>query len=287
MELQIYSPSEDGFIKEISWNYEEIKKEVAEKVSFYADLVYTEDQIRIAKEDRAKLRKFVDALETKRKEIKKQCLAPYEAFEAQMKEIVGIVNKPIMMIDNQVKEFEESKKAEKLEAIKEYFISFPLIGGFESLKFEQIFDPKWLNASVSMKSIEEAISTKLEQIVSDLAVLAEMPEFCFEATEVYKDTLDINKAITEGRKLAEMQKRKEEAERLKAEQEAARKAEAVVGTVTAEVNVDGQAVPVAEIPVKAPEKQWVSFSALLSTEDAVALKDFFNSRNIEFKAIRG
>lgn len=286
MELQIYSPTEDGFIKEISWNHEEIKKEVAEKVSFYADLVYTDDQIKTAKEDRAKLRKFVDALESKRKEIKKQCLAPYEAFEKQMKEIIEIVNKPILMIDGQVKEFEENKKAEKLEAIKEYFNSFPLIGGFESLKFEQIFDPKWLNASVSMKSIEEAISTRLNQIVTDLATLAELPEFGFEATEVYKDTLDITKAIAEGRRLSEMQKRKAEAERLRAEQEAARKAEAVVGTVTAEVNVDGQAVPVAEIPVKAPEKQWVLFSALLSTEDALALKDFFNSRNIEFKAVK-
>jgi hypothetical protein len=279
MELQIYSPSEDGFIKEISWNHEEIKKEVAEKVSFYADLVYTDDQIKTAKEDRAKLRKFVDALESKRKEIKKQCLSPYEAFEKQMKEIIEIVNKPILMIDGQVKEFEENKKAEKLEAIKEYFNSFPLIGGFESLKFEQIFDPKWLNASVSMKSVEETISNKLNQIVTDLATLAELPEFGFEATEVYKDTLDITKAIAEGRRLSEMQKRKAEAERLRAEQEAKQE----ITTVC----------PPEEIPAVNPEavenipqKQWVLFSALLSTEDALALKDFFNSRNIEFKAVK-
>ena len=272
MELQIYSPSEDGFIKEISWNYEEIKKEVAEKVSFYADLIYTEDQVKTAKEDRAKLRKFVDALETKRKEIKKQCLAPYEAFEAQMKEIVSIVNKPIMMIDGQVKEFEESEKAEKLEAIKEYFNSLPLILGFETLSLEKIFDPKWLNASVPMKSIEEAISKKLEQIVSDLATLAEMPEFAFEATEVYKDTLDINKAISEGRRLAEIQRKKEEAERLKAEQEKA----PVMTNINDPEDIENRGM-----------KQWVSFSALLSTEDAIALKKFFNSRNIEFKAIRG
>ena len=38
-------------------------------------------------------------------------------------------------------------------------------------------------------------------------------------------------------------------------------------------------------PVIAPAKQWISFSALLSTEDALALKDFFNSRQIEFKAV--
>ena len=33
------------------------------------------------------------------------------------------------------------------------------------------------------------------------------------------------------------------------------------------------------------QKQWVSFSALLSTEDALALRAFFESRNIEFKPV--
>lgn len=284
MELIIKQPT---FPEIIEFNFNELKEEITKKTADYKSLVYADDQIVDAKKDVAALRKFTKALSDKRIEIKKECLKPYEDFEAKIKELDGIVNEAIQNIDSQVKAFEENKNAEKLEAIKEYFNSFPLIGGFESLKFEQIFDPKWLNASVSMKSIEEAISKKLEQIVSDLATLAEMPQFSFEATEVYKDTLDINKAITEGRRLSEVQKRKAEAERLRAEQEAARKAEAVVGTVTAEINVDGQAVPVAEIPVKAPEKQWVSFSALLSTEEALALKEFFNSRNIEFKAIRG
>ena len=40
-----------------------------------------------------------------------------------------------------------------------------------------------------------------------------------------------------------------------------------------------------ERAIQVPKKQWISFSALLSTEDALALKDFFNSRNIEFKAV--
>ena len=40
-----------------------------------------------------------------------------------------------------------------------------------------------------------------------------------------------------------------------------------------------------ERAVQVPKKQWISFQAYLSTEDALALKDFFNSRNIEFKAV--
>ena len=286
MELQIYSPGEDGFIKEINWNHEEIKKEVSERISFYENLIYTEDQIKTAKEDRAKLRKFVDVLETKRKDIKKQCLAPYEAFEKQMKEIIGIVNKPILMIDGQVKNYEENQKAEKKEAITAYWQSLLEENKIPSgITLNQFFDEKWLNLSVNLKKVFEEINARVEQIGNDLATLENLPEFAFEAIETYKCTLNLNEAIREGKRLAEMQQRKAEAERLKAEQEAAIKAEA---TAT---------VPQPE-PVKAnindPEdienvasKRWVSFTALLSTEDAYALKDFFNSRNIEFKAVRG
>ena len=39
------------------------------------------------------------------------------------------------------------------------------------------------------------------------------------------------------------------------------------------------------VPPKAPAKQWVTFAAHLTTEDALALKAFFEERNIEFKAV--
>lgn len=276
MELQIYSPSEDGFVKEITWNHEQIKKEVAEKVSYYTDLVYTEDQIKDAKADRAKLRKFVDALEAKRKEIKNQCLAPYNAFEKQMKEIIAIVNQPIQMIDVQVKEYEEAQKEEKYRAIEAYWLTLSDDGKVPNgITLEKIYNAKWLNASVNIKTVCLEINARLEQIEKDLAVLAELPEFGFEATEVYKDTIDLNKAIAEGRRLSEMQKRKAEAEQLKAEQEA---------TKIAIANVSEKVVEAVNTP-KAPEKRWIGFQAYLSNEDALALRNFFQAHDIAYKKI--
>ena len=275
MELEIYSPSKDGFVKEITWNHEEIKKEVAEKVQHYATTVYTEDQMKDAKADRAKLRKFVDALETKRKEIKKQCLAPYEAFEKQIKEITAIVNEPIAMIDRQVKEYEEIQKAEKREAIEAYWISLSEDAKIpEGISLAQIFNEKWLNASVSLKAVVSEIDARLEQIKNDLATLAEMPEFAFEAIEEYKHTLDINAAIREGKRLVEMQKRK-------AEMEAAVNCESIKPAEPVNKPEITPADPVEEIP-----KQWISFRAYLSTADAMALKEFFTARNIKFESIK-
>ncbi len=288
MELKVKAPT---FPEVIEFNFEELKQEITERASTYVNLVYGEEQIQDAKKDRATLNKFVKALSDERIKIKKECLKPYEDFEAKIKELDGIVSTAIKNIDEQVKGYEAKQKQEKLDEITGYFNS---TNHPEWLHISQIMNDKWLNASVSMKAAIGEMDSRLEQIKSDLITLANLPEFGFEATEVYKRTLDLTTAISEGQKLAEMAKRKAEAERLKAEREAeqarlAAEAEAqkqeAVGTVTVEANINGQAVPVVEIPVEVPAMQWISFKARLSVEDATALKDFFNSRKIEFEAI--
>lgn len=292
MELVIFSPTEDGFVKSIEWNHEAIKQEVAQKVEYYKNLVYTDNQIKEAKADRATLKKFVQALEDERKKVKKQCLAPYDRFEKQIKEIIAIVNEPIGMIDGQVKDYEEQKKAEKLEKIKEFFATrnFP-----DGITLERIFDSRWLNASVTMKSVQEAITAREAQIKADIETLSNLPEFAFEATHTYLSTLDMNQAISEGHRLSEIQKKKAEYE---AEQ-ARKKAEAEQNNVKPGLNnmavsdevLESQNVsdtpPVQETTSveSNSERQWINFSANLTVDDALALKEFFLSRNIEFKAI--
>lgn len=292
MELKIYSPTEGGFIKAIEWNHEEIKKEVAEKVEMYKNLVYTDDQVKDAKADRAKLNKFVQALEAKRKDVKKQCLAPYEDFEKKMKEIVQIVNDPIALIDGQVREYEQKKKDEKQDKILEMFTesAFP-----EWVGFERIFEQRWLNASVSLKSIRESMEAKKEQIEKDLDTLRILPEFAFEAEQVYMNTLDIQKSVNKAHEMAEIQKKKAEYEadqaRLKAEKEAKKAAE----FQKKEDDLPGQigftdAKPFEECmnPLetdmgKCVERQWVAFAANLTVMDAQNLANYFAVRGIKYK----
>ena len=58
MELKIYEHNPQ---EEIKWNNEELKAEIAEKVKDYKNLVYTDNQIKDAKADRARLNKLVKA----------------------------------------------------------------------------------------------------------------------------------------------------------------------------------------------------------------------------------
>lgn len=208
MELQIYAPQESGFIKVIEWNNEELKTEIAEKVKDYEGLVYVgEAQMKEAKADRASLNKLRTAIEDERKRIKKLCLAPYDIFEAQVKEVVALLDKPIAMIGEQIDAFENAKKAAKKAEIEELFKT---IGFQDFVTLEAIWDPKWLNATVSMAKIEEAMRQRLYQIGDDVLTLHELNDYRFEALEVYKQTLDLNAAVREGKRLLEIQKAKEE-----------------------------------------------------------------------------
>lgn len=219
MELRV---NEVTIPEKISFNYEELKAELTEKVAFYETLVYTDDQVKDAKADRATLNKLKKTLNDERIRREKEYMQPFNEFKAQVNEIIGIIDKPIAVIDKQVKEFEDQKKAKKQKDIEELFAGM----GFQSfVTLEKIWDPKWLNASTSMKSIEEQMRSRMYQIGDDVLTLHNLPEFGFEATEVYKQTLDINKAIKEAQRMAEIAKAKAEAEAKKKAAEEARKAE--------------------------------------------------------------
>lgn len=276
MELKIQRPK---FPEIISFNYEELKQEITEKTSAYVGLVYSEDQIKDAKKDVAMLRKFTKALSDERIKIKKDCLKPYEEFERKIKELDGIVAKAITNIDSQIKAVEERAKEEKQEAIKAFYntTQHP-----DWLPLEALFNPKWLNASTSMKAIEEEITTTLERINSDLDAIAKLPEYNFEALEEYKSTLHLGKAVVKANSLKEQALRKAEYEAAQAKKREEKE------------QPQPQPAPVIEaVPEEVPEppksthqkRQWVSFEAFITVEDAKALKAFFESRNIEFKAI--
>lgn len=274
MELKMHDVQ---FPEVIEFNFTELKQEITEKAALYKNMVYTDETIKEAKADKATLNKFITALEDKRKEVKKQCLQPYEDFEKQIRELVAIVDEPVQLINEQVKAYEDKKKADKLEKIKEFWES---VEHPDWLTCNRIFDQKWLNATTSMKKVQEAITERLKQICSDMDALNSLPEFAFEAVEEYKQSLDVNRAIAEGQRLADIQKRKQEAETAKAAEKEVQQA-AQPDPVVTEEKVTPQSVE--ELQTEA-ESSWIGFEALLTEEQAKKLKKFFETEGIRFRA---
>lgn len=276
MELKIKTMS---IPEVIDFNFEELKTEVEAKASEYVGLVYTDDKIKEAKTDIANLRKFVKALSDERIKVKKECLKPYETFEAKINELTAIVNKPINMIDLQIKQYEEDKKARKNADICDYWQECEELGRVpDHITLMMVFDEKWLNASTSMKSVQDAIDTKLTQIKTDIATLDNLPTFGFEAKQEYLRHLDLGRAIAEGQRLADIQKQKEEYERTQAaklaEMAAAKKVSQQETIATPKCDPEEEAYFRFEFWVNITKKQ------------AEALHDFFENNNINYGQIR-
>lgn len=265
-----------------SFNYEELKEMLLQKASQYEAIVYNEDQVKDAKADRANLNRLKKALNDERIKREKEYMENFNVFKNQINEIIKIIDKPVAVIDQQIKAFEDQQKADKYEKI--FAIWADLLQSDkipEAITFEHLYSEKWLNASVSMKSIQDEIAAKLEQIEKDLAVVENLPAYAFEAKKVYINTLDLAKAVSESYRLKEQAEEKAawvaEQEKRRAEAEAAAIKPAETPFVT-NINDPNDIENVGM-------KTWIGFQALLSVDDAKALKEFFLSRGIQYKSI--
>lgn len=179
----------------IRFNYEEIKEELAAKMKLYEGAVFTEDSKKLAKGEVAALRKIKAAIDDKRKEVKKQCLVPYNEFEKKALELMGLIEEPILLIDSQIKQFEEKRVNERKAEIKKIYSEW--IGELdEFLLLDKIYNKKWENTSTSLKSIKEEIRSKVQETEENLNTIKMMnSEAAGEAVEIFKRDLNLNDAI--------------------------------------------------------------------------------------------
>lgn len=105
----------------IDFNYEELKTELVQKTEMYKTVVYTDDQLKEAKADRALLNKTKTALNDERIRIQKIYMKPFDEFKAKVDDLIGTINSASAVIDKQIKEFEEKEKREKEKTIQEIF----------------------------------------------------------------------------------------------------------------------------------------------------------------------
>lgn len=264
MQLDIKMPTLPAAIE---GNFEELKQQLHDKMDRYRGAVYTDDQMRDAKQDLAMLRKLEKALSDERIRIKKEWLKPYEAFESNVKELAAIVHEPIALISAQTKDFEERKKAEKRAAIYDYWAETGAPEWLHTIK------PSWLNASYAMKTIKAEIDANIQQTEKQLDVIRKLPQYAFEAEEHYKVNHSLDAAISEAYRLQELDARK-----------AAYEAEKAKNRETlAAAGVDSIESP-GFVPAE-PKREWIAFQALLSPEEARALGQFMKSHGIQYKAV--
>lgn len=201
----------------IEFNYEEMKAEFSKKLVHYNTLVVTEDSIRDAKADKAALNKLKEAIETRRKEIKKTYLLPYENLEKQCKELVAMIDAPVKSIDGQIAVFDQKLQDEKWKQISEYY-NTEVKELKDLVPLEKIVSSKWKNKGESLESVNNGIGDALERIRGELETISTLhSEFEQQIKDVYLNDYNLSKALMEQKRLEERQKQIEEMERQKEE----------------------------------------------------------------------
>lgn len=295
MELKIYSPQDSGFIQKIDWNFEELKTEVAAAADSYAASVYTDDTIKQAKADRAKLNKFVDALKNKRTEIRKKLLEPDEQFGKEVQEIIGIVQKAVDNIDSQVKDYERRQREEKTEKIREFYED-NIHDIRDYLPFERVMKPEYALASTAMKSVKADILNMIQKVNEGLAILNEVDsKFAGDMKRVFLQTYDIGAAMNERNRLEDEERRRIEYEarraKEKAEREAAGKEETervLQAGHTVRMEAQEQAVQQTAAPVMETVENPVhviDFRVHATMDQLNLLKEFLKTNGIRFEPV--
>lgn len=271
MELIMQTDLAKAMPTSIDFNFESLKAELEERLVRYNSLVVTKETIKEAKEDRAGLNKLKTALETKRKEVKKEVMAPYTAFEAKMKELVALIDKPILAIDAQVKEFDEQTKQAKRQDIAEAYGTIIPDELKDIIPLEAIMKPEWLNVSVTLKKIGEELEDIAKRTKTDMMVIDTVePEYQAAVREEYIATRDVEKALAKKKAIQEAQEAFKKREEAKAMQE-----------------------PVQEVKPQESENKpseevqlyYLKLAFQLTKEEAAKLKAFLEENNISYTKI--
>lgn len=207
MEFIISTDLGNSLPEVIDFNFNELKQFLSESLAYYNALVITPEGIKGGKEDRAKLNKLKAAVDDRRKEVKRMCLAPYEEFELKCKTLSGMIDAASSSIDKQIKAFEDAEKKEKRDRIESEFNA--LAGDMASyIKFQQVFNPRWLNASYKESDATLEIEAEIDRCRKDISAIRGLEsDFETELLDQYAQGNNLSSVIA---RAASLKARKEE-----------------------------------------------------------------------------
>lgn len=179
----------------IECNFEQVEKDLQERLKEYEGAVFTEDSKVYAKKEVASLRAEQQNLKDNLRDAKKIYMAPWDAFESQAKSLIALYDKPIGLINGQVKEFETKRVAEKKQLIERIYLE-TAVGLKEYIPLEKIYNPKWENATTREKAIREEMQSLADSTRQALETIRGMHSEAEEmALRAYKGSLNLTDAI--------------------------------------------------------------------------------------------
>lgn len=219
--LELVKPEFNGEIQakiksvgEIESNMKEVKGYVEELNNYYKNINFTEETMKEAKDEKAKVNKFKTQVADYRKNIVAEYNKPIKTFEDTAKETEKLLTDTYNTINQQVANYEGKLKKEKEEEVRNYFEEYRESLNIDFISFE---DTKIkVNLSDSKTSLKKQAKDFIDKVNMDLAtitlqryrdeILVEYKQNGFILNNAITTVLNRQKAIEEAKKKEEEKK---------------------------------------------------------------------------------
>ena len=206
-------------VAKVEDNIQEAKDYALQLKDYYSKLIFTEEQVTEAKEERASINKIVKKIADYRKNIVAEFKKPIEVFENTAKETEKILKETADFVDVQVKSFEDKEKEEKRHKIEDIFkelIEKEEISDLITL--DMLFDERYLNKTYSLENVEKDLFEKIRKICQELQAIKNLnSEHELSLINMYLKDFDLSKVIIENNRLEELKKATKKVEEKKEE----------------------------------------------------------------------
>lgn len=266
-----------------------IAKAVAIRDKFKKDnLISTPETLAGDKEVLKDLKGKRKELDNARLEVQREYKKPLNAFEADIKEALGIIDEAVLPINKAVKDEEARQKEERHQAI--LVVATEIFEQYDVSIDELEFNEKWLNKTYQKSKREQeiieqamALRAKKDELATNAAAVKKLalgrsldPEPFIQQLYNNISLANVMENIDEADKQAKA--RKDRDERLRIAREVQERAQREAKTTTVgDKRIDNETGEVIE------EFKTFRFKAKLSVKQAKSLKLFFNDHGIDFE----
>lgn len=210
-------------VGEIEDNISKVKEYAISLNNYYKNITFTKENMKNAKDEKAKVNKFKDKVADFRKNIVEEYNKPIKKFEDTAKLTEKILKETYELINNQCTAYDEEEKQKIKTKLERYFSEYRFLKniGEEYLKFDDLKINVTLghvteNGELTKKAKNE-ITEKIDSVAKELETINTMQN-SNEVLAEYLKNRDIAVAIREVNKRHEMLKQIEKDKKNEKEQ---------------------------------------------------------------------
>lgn len=149
-------------VQKLSWNFEDVKKELTGYIEKYSNLVVSETNLAEMEKTQKEIASTRINIQKFRMEVKRDFEKPFEAFDQQIKALTSLVESAEKPIKDQIQKYEDRRRDSKRIECQELIMSVAAeLGLEENYRNQIVIDEKWMNRGSKIKTITEEIQGRI------------------------------------------------------------------------------------------------------------------------------